>query len=449
MPPERPRYVLYPDHLVTMPPAARLADWLREPLLRSAVWPALGYLARRLTNPPGRAGRQLPAGDLSVAEWLHHVTMGRTAADNFASAVVHGIYGGDVDQLSARSVLDGAYWAHYLPPTASGRRQLPAREEALLTLLGADAQIRRLALSPKGSLLHFGGAGMESLPVALAAALATQANVRVQTGARVRDITHDAAAARVHVSTARGSDSYDRVISTLPAQDLARVTGGRLPSLAAARSVSIWTVNVWYPRPGLIPPGLGYLIPRSVAPEHNPERALGVFFDSDVGAATRPDEPPGTKLFVLLGGHHYDAGAPPPRDEAEAVGQAKAVVARHLGIAPATPCFAMARLARECVPQHLVGHDARLARADAELRAAYAGRLAVAGGSYGRIGALGALRAAFDVAATTTAAAGAPARPADADTDGWLTTGLEHLAERSNRFVSLPLSSIPVRRFRR
>lgn len=158
------------------------------------------------------------------------------------------------------------------------------------------------------------------------------------------------------------------------------------------------TVNLWFPVEHMKPPGFGYLIPRSLPVEQNPERALGVFFDSDVISERGPDEPPGTKLFVLMGGHHYRDRAPP--SEAEAVAQAKALLERHLGIPQDTPCHAMARLAKDCIPQHNVGHVELLKCADQQITSAFDGRLTVANGSYGRIGAMGALRNAHGAAET-------------------------------------------------
>lgn len=195
------------------------------------------------------------------------------------------------------------------------------------------------------------------------------------------------------------------------------------------------TVNIWYPKKNLKPPGFGYLIPRSVSREHNTERALGVFYDSDVSAATADGEPEGTKLFVLMGGHYYDSGAPPP-SEADAIEQAKSLLERHLGIPSDMPCFAVAKFAKECIPQHFVGHNDRMLQADQELRDAFGGKLAVAGGSYSKIGAMGAIRAGYDIAKQTVS-----------DTHGWFTTGLEAL-EFPEPFVGVPISKIPVRKFR-
>lgn len=154
------------------------------------------------------------------------------------------------------------------------------------------------------------------------------------------------------------------------------------------------TVNLWYPKPRLNPEGVGYLMPRSA--EDNLEGLLGVFFDSDV--VHRPDgEPDGTKLFVLMGGHHWEGMTSPPTEE-EGIQMAKAILERHLGIPTDTECFAMASFARNCIPQHHVGHWKRLTRANSELRHYYGGKLAVAGGSYTSIGVMGGMRAGYDMA---------------------------------------------------
>ncbi|KAG6040374.1 hypothetical protein E4U41_000695 [Claviceps citrina] len=460
-PPDQPRYIYYPDHLVTLPPTASIAQCISEPLFLQSIFSGLGFFLRRLRKRP------VPVKDMSISEWLYEVSGSRSVADNFASAMIHGIYGGDIDKLSARSVFDRFFWAYYLPKVMSKWKTMPMREQKLMSELSQDPDIRGMALKASGSLLHFGKEGMDSLPNALEDVLSKTTNVEIKKGRPVRDISYDEKMDKVMITTGsweeaeegshqeqqqqqqHGLDqptasssppseastcSYDRVISTLTSQDLARLTGNKLPSLAETHSVSIMTVNLWYPKENLKPPGFGYLIPRSVSREHNPERALGVFYDSDVGAAASPDEPPGTKLFVLMGGHYYDSGAPPP-SEADAVEQAKSLVERHLGIPIDTPCFALSRFAKECIPQHFVGHTDRMLQADHELCKHFSGRLAVAGGSYTKIGAMGAIRAGYDIAKQTV---GSP--------NGWCSTGLESL-DFPETFVGLPISRIPVRRF--
>lgn len=196
-PPDKPRYIFYPDHLVALPPAASIGEFVREPLFLESFWAGLGFLIRRMRT------RAVPLRDMSIAEWLHDVSMSRSVADNFASAMIHGIYGGDIDRLSARSVFDRLYWAYYLPNMRPGVRQMTAREEVLMSALSRDPEIRRLALKPKGSLLHFGAAGMESLTAALADALEAQPNVEVKKGSPVGSISYDKEAQKVEASSRR------------------------------------------------------------------------------------------------------------------------------------------------------------------------------------------------------------------------------------------------------
>ncbi|EGX90565.1 protoporphyrinogen oxidase [Cordyceps militaris CM01] len=391
-PKDLPRYLYYPDHLVTMPPDASVFDCLREPLFRECFRGALGTAAGYVT---GRHRGALPAEDLSVADWLRLVTGDAVVGRNLVSAMIHGIYGGDIERLSARSVLDRMYYALHLPPAAPGHRHVPAHELAFMERRADDDLVCAMANRPKGALVHFGAQGMEALPKALENALSGQANVTIRRDTPVTDIAYLPQEERVQVTTSQDAPQlFDHVISTSSSHTLVKSTGSALSALAEIESVSIMTVNLWYPTERMKPPGFGYLIPRAVPAAQNPERALGVFFDSDVAGERAPDEPAGTKLFVLMGGHYYagDGSAAPPPSEDEAVAQAKALLERHLGIPRDTPCHAMARLARDCIPQHNVGHVARLRRAHEQMTKAFGGRLVVANGSYGRIGAMGALR---------------------------------------------------------
>ncbi|KAM3524004.1 hypothetical protein NHJ13051_004807 [Beauveria bassiana] len=409
-PKDLPRYLYYPDHLVKMPPDASVFDCLTESLFRECIWGALGTAASWVT---GRHRGRLPAHDLSVADWLRLITSDSAVGNNLVSAMIHGIYGGDIERLSARSVLDRMYYNLHLRPAESGQRHVPVHELAFMNHMVKDAMVCAEANKPKGSLVHFGAQGMEALPRALEGALAGQRNVNILRRASVMDIKPATNIGRIgeenklqvhfrHASTPgeEVAQIFDHVVSTTSSDALVSMTGDALSTLSGIESVSIMTVNLWYPTPNMKPPGFGYLIPRSVPLEQNPERALGVFFDSDVISERRPDEPPGTKLFVLMGGHHYRGREEPPPSEDEAVGQAKALLERHLGIPRDTPCLAMARLARDCIPQHNVGHVALLKAADQQITSAFGGRLTVANGSYGRIGAMGALRNAHGAAYT-------------------------------------------------
>ncbi|KAK7422212.1 oxygen-dependent protoporphyrinogen oxidase [Neonectria punicea] len=433
-PPSRPRYIYYPDHLVPLPPHINIFDALKEDVYLENIKAALTLLWKSTLGFKEKV--DYSEKDPSISEWIYQVSNSINGPATLVSAMIHGIYGGDIDKLSAKSVLDRIYFGWYLPSPGYQSRPMPPAERALINTLGQDKQIQNMAVKPKSALLDFGAAGMQSLPDALAAALREQPNVTIKLNTPIESVKYDVAGDKVKISGSKSEDSlpamYDKVISTLSAEHLAQTTR-ELPALAKSHSVDIMTVSLWFPEEDLKPPGFGYLIPRTVPDEQNPERALGVFFDSDV-QERGPDEPAGTKLFVLMGGHYYERPGAAPPSEADAILQARALLERHLGIRRDASCYAVARLAKQCIPQHYVGHRDRMRTVHAELRNAFKGRLAVVGGSYTRIGAVAALRAGYDIATQTAT-----------DKEWRDTTGLEVLASTSDDTIILNLDDIPVR----
>jgi len=142
--------------------------------------------------------------------------------------------------------------------------------------------------------------------------------------------------------------------------------------------------------------GFGYLIPRSIPFEQNPENALGVSFDSDI--IPKLDSVGGTKVTVMLGGHwwnHLEKSQLPSEEEGLEMG--RRVLARHLGI-KRKPDIARATLCLDCIPQYNIGHREMLQKAHDELKSAYYGRLAVAGSSYTGVSVPDCVRSAFEIA---------------------------------------------------
>lgn len=107
------RFVYYPDHLVRMPgpiPGASRSDsfWTNlrtvweEPVFRGlfrTIWKSYWAV------PRDRVGQQSAGDDdESVADLVSRIAT-RDIADNLASAMAHGIYAGDVDQLSAAALM--------------------------------------------------------------------------------------------------------------------------------------------------------------------------------------------------------------------------------------------------------------------------------------------------------------------------------------------------------
>jgi oxygen-dependent protoporphyrinogen oxidase len=250
------------------------------------------------------------------------------------------------------------------------------------------------------------------LSSALDASLRTNPNVEFKTGDAVTSIDYDAESDSISVrlspilystkanvikiKTALGQspEKYTQAISTLSGKTLSDLTPS-VPSLSSMHAVTVMVVNLYYSDPNILPErGFGYLIPRSIPFEQNPECALGVVFDSD--AIQGQDTVPGTKLTVMLGGHWWDGFSSYP-DEEEGAAMAKTVLHRHLKI-DVEPDAVNVGLQKNCIPQYVVGHESRMRAANGELLSAFKGKLKVAGNSYTGVGLNDCVMAARDVA---------------------------------------------------
>ena len=194
-------------------------------------------------------------------------------------------------------------------------------------------------------------------------------------------------------------DQFTHVISTISGKTLSGIATGEtgqqvLSCFQETPSVTVMVVNLYYSNPNILPVhGFGYLIPRSVPYTENPERALGVVFDSD--ATIGQDGIEGTKVTVMLGGHWWDEWDSYP-DEEQGAQMAKSILHRHLGISVEPDAIRVA-LQKDCIPQYTVGHHDRLSRGSRQLEETFEGRLKVAGNSYTGVGLNDCVRAAREV----------------------------------------------------
>jgi oxygen-dependent protoporphyrinogen oxidase len=191
---------------------------------------------------------------------------------------------------------------------------------------------------------------------------------------------------------------FDKVISTLSGPNLSSIVSDKvdthLTSLAEIHSVTVMVVNLYFPSTTVLPVhGFGYLIPRAIPYEQNPECALGVVFDSDT--ITGQDTVEGTKVTVMLGGHWWD-GVDSYPDSIEGLKMARNILARHLGITD-EPTAHKVGLQKNCIPQYTVGHESRLIEAHDEIKTKFRGKLAVAGNSFKGVGLADCVRNARDV----------------------------------------------------
>ncbi|RDW85082.1 hypothetical protein BP6252_02672 [Coleophoma cylindrospora] len=388
----RNRFIYYPDRLVKMPgPGQDFYDvaWtvLTEDVF-TQFWQAFGE--------PWRRPRDNSVEDESVGSFLARRFGTSHIGDNIVSAVLHGIYAGDINKLSAKSLLP-LQWHEEMRFGSLIRAAAFKASRNLKIMQVRDAVVdltakKQLAGTPIQETLENASVytfknGMETLTKALASRLRSMKNVQIKTGHPINSVKYMAETDRIKISSGKNLPikPYAQVISTISSRALAGLTdvpGQFATSLQAVPSVTVMVVNLFYKQEGLAPNGFGYLIPRSIGFDKNPECALGVVFDSD--STQGQDTVSGTKLTVMLGGHWWDSFDTYPTTE-EGEKMARRVLERHLNITE-SPLAVDVSLHKDCIPQYTVGHSQRMQRANTDLHRAFGGRLAVTGNSYNGVG---------------------------------------------------------------
>lgn len=356
--------------------------------------------------------------DESVAGFVAR-RLNQDVADNLVSAVMHGIYAGDIDRLSAQAVLgqirtfetpDRGVLGSLLQLKTADLKVL--RMDDLLALESVDidksaAYWKTLGmLVAKSSVMTFKN-GVGQLADSLVAALNKSDKVDVIINADIKAITQNSRTADLTVNYGENqSQTHNRIVATNSSPSLAAqlnqtpqkdqtVPRSAIKCLEQNNyATTVMVVNLYYEEPDLLPvTGFGYLIPRSIPYDQNPERALGVIFGSD--SSVGQDTARGTKLTVMLGGHWWDdwheSDYP---DHDTAVQMASSLLERHLGITDA-PKVARTRLQRNAIPQYTVGHIQRMRELSRAVREDFKNRLTLAGAWYGGVGVTDCIRQAY------------------------------------------------------
>ncbi|EYE95060.1 oxygen-dependent protoporphyrinogen oxidase [Aspergillus ruber CBS 135680] len=423
-PAARNRYIYYPDHLVRMPgpdpetgalqnAISILGSVLSEPVFKNLI--------KGVVTEPLKLDLIPGPTDESVAEFVAR-RLHPDVADNLVSAVMHGIYAGDIDKLSAQALLgqirtfetpDRGVIGSLLNIKSSGRAIVRVDDSLARRNAGPLKNIEYWkvlkTLVARSSALTFKN-GVGQLSDALAAALDRDEKVEVITNADVRAISQNPETSDLIVDYGEQSQTYNRVIATNPApilaQQLSQTTqkDQKFPQSTINclnqhnYATTVMVVNLYYPNPNLVPvTGFGYLIPRSIPYDQNPERALGVIFGSD--SSVGQDTAPGTKLTVMFGGHWWDDWIESDYpDHDTAVEMARSLLKRHLNITD-EPTLARSKLQRNAIPQYTVGHVSRMQELSRSVRNDFNKRLTLAGSWYGGVGITDCVRQAY-IAAT-------------------------------------------------
>ncbi|KAF2773723.1 Protoporphyrinogen oxidase [Teratosphaeria nubilosa] len=449
-PAARNRFVYYPDHLVRMPHmsygfADNFWNFCREPIFEGTTF---AVMKEFFINRPGSGKPDESVGDFFSQRFS------KKMVDRILSAVLHGIYAGDAYQLSAKSLFPGA-WRAVLRTGSIFDGMIKARLEGV-EVTKRDAaffkELKKFKWDPllgatlKDTSVFTFKDGIEMLVDRLARKLIENGNVEFKTGTSVEIMrpAENSSGVLVKVKGSEQEEKYLNAISALSPKHLNLVNRplvertGPPPLVPTIPSVTVMTVNLYFRTPDLHPPGFGYVIPIATPFENNPERALGVVFDTayspgpqdlnlenwqitdteqlqqardkgrlinvnDFAWYNMPNKPNtqdqvtqrGTKLTVMLGGHWWNDWPVFP-DEQEGLALARSVVKRHLGITEEPEAYQV-NLQSDCIPQYTVGHERRLQDAHNNIWREYKGHLRVAGSWMSGVGVNDCLRSAYDV----------------------------------------------------
>ncbi|KAK9462235.1 uncharacterized protein V1516DRAFT_307417 [Lipomyces oligophaga] len=413
----RNRYVYHQGRINMIPYSLTsiLKFYFSQPLFRGML-PEVIREPFRLRGPSSEA---IAKDDESIGSFMTR-RFGPRITDRLLSGVIHGIYAGDIYQLSVKSILEYLWKREKtegsIVPLWRGRGRQAGMEEVSAYRKEYAERNRRNAEEITGTneelLENLKGAsvisfkhGMESFVSRLTEQL-SESNVDIQKGRSVRHIEPisesqgESKITKVKLTLDDGTEQiYDQVISALPARKLEKLVRGDRESVELAEglgsipSVSVGVVNLFYNKPNLLPvTGFGYLLPQTVPLADNPDRALGVVFDSDTVASgddclgpSQQNDAAGTKVTVMLGGHWWGGKKPGdvnmPSGPDEAADKAKQLIRRQLGVQE-QPVVVHAMLQQNCIPQYVVGHTATLGRVHEAVLSAFDGALALVGASY-------------------------------------------------------------------
>lgn len=191
------RYLYHPDRLVGMPPQNPLAKFIHEPLFRAiapgGLWWALKWQFR--------TAKTFLKEDVSVADYVRHASRSPKLAD-MMSAGIHGVWGGDIEKLSAVSVFSWFFHRSTMLPDYN-ELFMPRRhtEDAFVkAFLKEKPHLKHMYENYKPSILTFGEFGIETLPKALEHTLTEADNVEMKMGNGVREISYVQEKDQVEVS---------------------------------------------------------------------------------------------------------------------------------------------------------------------------------------------------------------------------------------------------------
>jgi oxygen-dependent protoporphyrinogen oxidase len=377
---DRKTYILTKGKLTVMPDG--LMFMVPTKILPTVFSPLFSMgtklrMAREWFHPPHQAN-----GDETVAQLVER-HYGPEMVDRLADPLLSGVYGGEASQLSVRAVLP-RFSEMETKHGSLGRAMLSARRKMGQA---SNGPARPLFTSLKD--------GMQQLVDAILARL-TSSSLHAETP--VQSIQRQNSS--WIVSAGYGTDEFDGVIVATPTQSAAQLLSAASADLAQElRGIhysSSVTLTLGYDKKvrAALPPGFGFLVPRSEG-----KRMLAATFVHNKFPHRAPEDRALIRCF--LGGARDEAILQLSSDEILQIARREL---REILNLTADPQFARVYKWRGAMAQYGVGHLERLERIES-LRRQLPG-LALAGNGYRGIGVPDCVRSGADAAAALLAAFG-------------------------------------------
>lgn len=243
--------------------------------------------------------------------------LNKSLSDNLLSALIHGIYAGDVANLSVKSIFPRLpIWEKKYGSIIIGMVKQIGKKNKNLSETLIDYQNN---ISPQSNMDGLSNDfkrrgvfklrdGLEVLPQALSHYLMNQDNVEIEYNSNIKSIS----CRDLEIQTSNATYKYDHIHSTINwniFQDLIHPSNRKTSikiDYVSILLISVYTKRIVIPKEQS---GFGFLVPKS---NKNDNCLLGVIYDSDVEnnaqaihSSAPKSEKPFTKLTLMMGGHFY------------------------------------------------------------------------------------------------------------------------------------------------
>jgi protoporphyrinogen/coproporphyrinogen III oxidase len=378
--PDRKTYILVKNRLVVIPDG--LMFMVPTRILPTMLSPLFSFrtklrMAGEWFHPPHKAN-----ADESVASMVER-HYGREVVNRLADPLLSGVYGGEASQLSVRAVLP-RFAEMEARHGSLGRAMRSARAEMAKARKGSS---KPLFTSLKSGMQRLVDAVVSRLPESALRANTAVQSVRQQTGGWL-------------VSAGYATDHFDAVIVATPAPPAGVLLQVASPALASEllgiEYTSSITINLGYDRAvrSALPPGFGFLVPRS----EGKQVLAATFVHNKFPGRVPPDR---ALLRCFIGGESNEHMLDLSDDEILRI--VRDELGQIIGL-KADPQFTRVYRWRHAMAQYGVGHLERLQRIDDALRQLPG--LALAGNGYRGIGVSDCVRSGTDAANQILAALG-------------------------------------------